>query len=465
MTQTMSFDFRALRSAIGGPVFAPDDAGYDHARAIWNGAIDRRPAVIAQCLSTEDVAAALAFARENDLEVAVRGGAHAYSGTAVCDGGLMINLGVMSRVVVDPMAGRAVVGGGATMADMDAATQAYGLAVPGGVISDTGVGGLTLGGGMGWLTRVAGLSIDNLVSAQVVLADSRIVRASGSENPDLFWALRGGGGNFGIVTEFEYRTHRIGPEVHVGFFFWPLTDGDAALHLIRAFIPTMPPRSGVLVGVALSAPPEPFVPEQYHFVPGHALIVAGYGTAEEHAEMVAPIRSALAPLFEFIAPIPFTGLQSMLDVAAPWGIHGYEKALDLDDFSDEVIAILTDQAGKKTSPLSFMPIFVLDGAFTAVGEEDTAFGGARSAHYVCNIEAAAPDAEILAADRAWVRSTWEALCPFASNQGGYVNFMAEAGEDRVRASYGPAKYAKLADIKTEYDPENVFHRNANIKPG
>ncbi|MFX0580117.1 FAD-binding oxidoreductase [Nocardia nepalensis] len=465
MTQTMSFDFRALRSAMAGPVFGPDDAGYDHARSIWNGDIDRRPAVIAQCLSPEDVAAALAFARENDLEVSVRGGAHAYSGTAVGDGGIMINLAVMNTVVVDPVAELVQVGGGATLAEMDAATQAYGLAVPGGVISDTGVGGLTLGGGMGWLTRIAGLSIDNLVSAQVVLADGRIVRASDSENPDLFWALRGGGGNFGVVTEFEYRAQRIGPEVHVGIFFWPLTEGDAALRLCRWYIPTMPRQSGVLVGVGLSAPPEPFVPEQYHFVPGFALIVAGFGTAEEHGEMVAPIRGALKPLFEFITPMPYTGLQSMLDAAAPWGIHGYEKALDLDDFSNEVIAVLTEQAGKKASPLSFMPIFVLDGAFTAVGEDDTAFGGARSAHYVCNIEAACPDAETLAVDRAWVRSTWEALRPFASNQGGYVNFMSDAGEDRVRASYGPTKYAKLADIKTKYDPANIFHRNANIKPG
>ncbi|MEV5838277.1 FAD-binding oxidoreductase [Nocardia sp. NPDC052112] len=465
MTQIMSFDFRALRSAIAGPVFAPDDAGYDHARSIWNGAIDRRPAVIAQCLSPEDVAAALAFARDHDLEVAVRGGAHAYSGTAVCDGGAMINLGVMNSVVVDPAAGSAQVGGGATMANMDAATQAYGLAVPGGIISDTGVGGLTLGGGMGWLTRIAGLSIDNLVSAQVVLADSRIVRASDSEYPDLFWALRGGGGNFGVVTEFEYRVHEVGPDVHLGLFFWPLTDGAAVLRLVREFIPTMPPRSGVLVCVGLSAPPEPFVPEHFHLVPGHALIVAGFGTAEEHAEMVAPIRRALSPLFECISPIPFTGLQSMLDAAEPWGIYGYEKALDLDDFSDEVIAVLTGQAGKKTSPLSFIPVFTLDGAFTAVGEGDTAFGGARTAHYVCNIAAAAPDAEVLAADTAWVRSTWEALRPFAANPGGYVNFMTDGGEDRVRASYGPTKYAKLADIKTRYDPENVFHRNANIKPG
>ncbi len=461
----MSFDFRALRSAIAGPVFAPDDAGYDHARSIWNGAIDRRPAVIAECLSPDDVAAALAFARDYELEVAVRGGAHGYSGAAVCDGGMMINLGVMNSVVVDPVGGTARVGGGATIAEMDAATQAYGLAVPSGIISDTGVGGLTLGGGMGWLTRMYGLTIDNLVSAQVVLADGRIVRASDSEHPDLFWALRGGGGNFGVVTEFEYRTHELGPEVHVGLFFWPLTDGAAVLHLVREFIPRMPPRSGVLVAAGLSAPPEPFVPAHYHFVRGHALIVAGFGTAEEHAEMVAPIRSALSPLFEFVSPTPFTGLQSMLDAVAPWGIYGYQKALDLDDFSDPVIAVLTDQAGKKTSPLSYLPIYTLDGAFTDVGADDTAFGGARTAHYVCNMAAAAPDAEVLAADTAWVHSTWEALWPFAADPGGYINFMTEAGEDRVRASYGPAKYAKLVDIKTRYDPENVFHGNTNIEPG
>lgn len=465
MTRTVRSDIGALRSTMGGPVFGPDDAGYDRARMVWNGNIDRRPAVIAQCLSPEDVAAALAFAGDHALEVSVRGGGHAYSGSSVGEGGLMINLGAMNRVVVAPEAARARVGGGATMADMDAATQVHGLAVTGGVISDTGVGGLTLGGGMGWLTRMFGLAIDNLVSAQVVLADGRIVRASDTEHPDLFWALRGGGGNFGVVTEFEFRLHPVGPEVHLGLFFWALTDGPAALRLFREFIPTLPPRSGVLVGAGLSAPPAPFVPEQFHLIPGYALIVSGFGTAEEHAEAVAPLRDAVPPLFEFITPIPYTGLQRILDESAPWGVHGYEKGLDFDDFSDDVIAVLTEHAGKKTSPLSFMPIFALDGAFTTAGEHDTAFGGARTAHFVCNIQAAAPDSEILAIDRTWVRTTWEALRPLASNPAGYVNFMVDADEDRVRTSYGPAKYAKLAAIKTQYDPGNVFHRNANIKPG
>ncbi|WP_280304610.1 FAD-binding oxidoreductase [Nocardia abscessus] len=465
MTQTVNSDLEVLRSTMDGPVYGPADTGYDRARAIWNADIDRHPAVIAQCLSPRDVAAALAFARDRGLEISVRGGAHSYSGTAVGEGGLMINLSALKGVAVNPETERARVGGGATMADMDAATQAHGLAVTGGVISDTGVGGLTLGGGMGWLTRMAGLTIDNLVSAQVVLADGQVVRASETENAELFWALRGGGGNFGVVTEFEYRLHHVGPEVNLGLFFWDMPDGTDALRLIREFIPTLPRRSGALIALAMSAPPAPFVPERYHGRAGHALIVVGFGTAQEHAAAVAPIRYALPPLFEFISPIPYAGLQRMLDEAAPWGIRGYEKALDLDDFSNDVIAVLTEKAAEKTAPLSFMPIFPLNGAFSTVGEDDTAFGGARTPHYVCNINAIAPDAETLALDREWVRRTWEALRPMASNHGGYVNFMADADHGRVRESYGSAKYAKLARIKSRYDPGNVFHRNANIAPG
>ncbi|MCC3328489.1 FAD-binding oxidoreductase [Nocardia abscessus] len=465
MTQTVNSDLEVLRSTMDGPVYGPADTGYDRARAIWNADIDRHPAVIAQCLSPRDVAAALAFARDRGLEISVRGGAHSYSGTAVGEGGLMINLSALKGVAVNPETERARVGGGATMADMDAATQAHGLAVTGGLISDTGVGGLTLGGGMGWLTRMAGLAIDNLVSAQVVLADGQVVRASETENAELFWALRGGGGNFGVVTEFEYRLHHVGPEVNLGLFFWDMPDGTDALRLIREFIPTLPRRSGALIALAMSAPPAPFVPERYHGRAGHALIVVGFGTAQEHAAAVAPIRDALPPLFEFISPIPYAGLQRMLDEAAPWGIRGYEKALDLDDFSNDVIAVLTEKAAEKTAPLSFMPIFPLNGAFSTVGEDDTAFGGARTPHYGCNINAIAPDAETLALDREWVRRTWEALRPMASNHGGYVNFMADADHGRVRESYGSAKYAKLARIKSRYDPGNVFHRNANIAPG
>ncbi|NMM91995.1 FAD-linked oxidoreductase [Rhodococcus sp. SRB_17] len=457
-------DVEVLRSSITGPVFGRDDEGYDDARSIWNGQIDHRPGVIARCRGSADVAQALRFARDNSLEVSVRGGGHSYRGASVCEDGLMIDLSALNSVNVDPNLRRARAGGGATMANLDSATQEHGLGVTGGVISDTGIGGLTLGGGMGWLTRSLGLSIDNLASAEVVLADGRVVRASEDDHPDLFWALRGGGGNFGVVTEFEYRLSEVGPEVHLGLFFWGMDDGPDALRLFREVVPALPGNAGALVAVSLSAPPAPFVPEQFHLRPGYALLVAGFGSATEHEKAIAPIRDGLEPLFEFVTPLPYVGLQSMLDESEPWGAYAYEKALDLEDFSDEVIDVLTEHAGKKLSPMSFMPIFPMQGAFTSVGEDETAFGGTRTPHYVCNMTATATDEGTLDLDREWVRDTWEALRPLSSNQGGYVNFMTDADEDRVRSSYGSGKYERLARIKAEYDPGNVFHLNANIKP-
>jgi FAD/FMN-containing dehydrogenase len=464
MTRTASSGIEALRSTMIGSVLLPDEAGYDEARAVWNGDIDRRPAVITQCRTQDDVVAALEYAQREGLEIAVRGGGHAYSGSSVCDDGLMIDLSRMREVRVDPDRRRARVGGGASWADVDGATQAHGLAVTGGLISHTGVGGLTLGGGMGWLVHKLGLSCDNLVSAAVVLPDGRCVRASAEEYPDLFWALRGGGGNFGVVTEFEFALHDVGPEVHLGLFFWSLSDSVAALTLCRDLIPTLPEEMGALIAAALNAPPLPAVPEQHHFTLGHALMIVGFGSAEEHARVLAPVREQLPPLFEIVTPIPYAGLQQMLDESAPWGVRGYEKALDLEDLSDDAIAVLTELAPRKTSPLSFMPIFHLGGAYARVGGDDTAFGGSRAPHYVVNIAAESPDAESLAADRIWVRSVWDALRPLARNEGSYVNFMAEPDEDRIRTSYGPDKYERLARIKAEYDPGNVLHRNANIKP-
>ncbi|GAA3175309.1 hypothetical protein GCM10020255_066160 [Rhodococcus baikonurensis] len=267
-----------------------------------------------------------------------------------------------------------------------------------------------------------------------------------------------------MVTEFEYRLSEIGPEVHLGLFFWGMEDGPAALRLCREVVPALPRNAGAMVAVSLSAPPAPFVPDQFHLLPGYALLVAGFGSEEEHSNAIAPIREGLPTLFEFVTPLLYIGLQSMLDESEPWGAYAYEKALDLVDFSDDVIDVLTEQAGKKSSPMSFMPIFPLQGAFTSVGEDDTAFGGSRTPHYVCNMTATATDAGTLELDRSWVRETWEALRPFSSNQGGYVNFMTDVDENRVRASYGAAKYARLSAVKAKYDPDNVFHLNANILP-
>jgi FAD/FMN-containing dehydrogenase len=463
MVQLADSDIDVFRERLHGTVFTPADAEYDTARSVWNGNINRHPAIIARCTTAGDVAAALAFGREQGLEISVRGGGHNFAGTAVVEGGLMVDLSGMRAVSVDPAARRAVAGGGSTWADLDGATQEHGLAVPGGFISHTGIGGLTLGGGLGWLTRKAGLSIDNLVAAEVVTADGRILRASAEENPDLFWAIRGGGGNFGVVTSFEYRLHEVGPMVHLGLFFWPAEQGVEALKFSRDFIETIPEEyAGFIAG--LSAPPAPFVPEEHHFRTGFALVVVGFEDAEEHARVIAPVRETLPPLVELVTPMPYAALQQMFDDSAAWGVHGYEKAVYLDAITDEVIEVMADFVPRKTSPLTFVPIFNLSGAFSRVGEDDTAFGGSRAPGFGFNIAAICPTAEMLEVDRAWVREFWDALLPYARGAGSYVNFMAEYEEDRVRAAYGPAKYERLSQIKAKYDLDNVFHVNVNIKP-
>jgi hypothetical protein len=463
MTQTVSGDIEALRAAMSGPVIGPVDPDYDEARKVWNADIDRRPVVIARCASPADVKTAIAFATEQGLEIAVRSGAHSMSGASVVDNGLVIDLSQLRQVTVDPGTKRARVGGGALLADLDAATQAHGLAVPAGLISHTGVAGLTLGGGMGWLTRQAGLSIDNLVSAQVVTADGRILRAAEDENSDLFWAIRGGGGNFGVVTEFEFRLHEVGPIVQLGLLFWGLEQGPEVLRLAREVISTLPRALNIVIA-GLNAPPAPFVPDQHHFQPGYALVVTGFGSAEEHHQVLARIREALPPLFEFVTPMPYVALQQMLDESNAWGFHCYDKGTYIEDLSDAAIEVITEQLPRKSSPLSLLLFYRLDEAYSEAGENDSAFSGGRSPRFAVFIIGVCPTPELLVADRAWVRSFWDALRPYTPGIGCYINAMTEFEEDRVRAAYGPAKYERLTKIKDEYDPGNVFHRNVNIKP-
>jgi FAD/FMN-containing dehydrogenase len=463
MTQMLESDVAALRARFGGAIVTPDEVGYDAARSIWNGSIDRRPAVVARCSSASDVAEAIEFGRARGLEVSVRGGGHNFAGHGVTEGGLMINLADMKEVSVDVVARRVVCGGGATWADVDAATQAHGLALPGGVISHTGIGGLTTGGGIGWLTGKAGLSTDNLASAEVVLADGRILRASPAENQDLFWAIRGGGGNFGVVSSFEYRLHEVGPLVHLGFFFWDLAHGAEGLRFSRDLVTRLPDDMGVVIA-GLNAPPAPFVPEQHRLAPGYALLVVGFGSAEQHQRAVQPVRERAAPQFELVTPMPYTALQRLLDESAPWGAHAYEKSLYLDELTDDVIRVFTEHLPQKSSPLSFVPVQLLTGAYTRVAEDETAFSGRRARGWAFTVSAIGPTADLLQADRPWVRRFWDALLPHAAGPGGYVNFMADVDEDRVRASYGSAKYDRLARLKARYDPDNVFHLNANIRP-
>ncbi|MFC4950357.1 FAD-binding oxidoreductase [Pseudonocardia sp. GCM10023141] len=463
MTSTVSGGVEALRTAMGGAVLDPSDPGYDAARAVWNAAIDRRPAVIARCSSAADVSTAIGYAQATGLEIAVRCGAHSMSGASTVDGGLVVDLSGMRDVTVDPQARRARVAGGALLADVDAATQAHGLAVPLGAIGHTGVGGLTLGGGMGWLTRQAGLSIDNLVSAEVVVADGRILRACADENAELFWAIRGGGGNFGVVTEFEFRLHEVGPMLEFGLLFWGVDQAAEALRVVREVLAELPrSMNGIVAG--MSAPPEPFVPEQFHFRPGFALMLAGFGDPAEHARVVARLREAVPPLFEHVSPMPYVALQQMIDEANAWGRHNYEKSTNIEALTDGVIEVLTEHVSLRSSPLSIFLLYRLDEAYADADADATAFGGSRIPQFAMFTVGVSFSAEQLVAERNWVRGLWDAMQPHSLGVGSYVNGMTEQEEHRVLAAYGRTKYDRLARIKREYDPANVFHRNINIRP-
>jgi len=464
MSQTVSERIGQLRDAMQGPVIGRGDADYDAGRRVWNAGIDRSPSVIVRCASTADVVAAVGFARERGLEISVRGGAHNTAGTAVCDDGLIIDLSLLNEVIVDPVARRARVGGGALLADMDAATQAHGLAVPAGLISHTGIGGLALGGGMGWLTRKFGLSIDNLLAGEVVTADGRVVRATADEHPDLFWAIRGGGGNFGVVTSFEFRLHEVDPTVQFGLFFWGLENGPEAMRLASEIVPAMAPDINAVIA-AVNAPPAPFVPSQHHFAPGYALLLTGFGSPDEHDRVVTEIRERVPPLFDLVTPMPYVELQKLLDEANAWGLFAYEKGMYIQDLTGEVIDVVTEHVRRKASPESALLFYRLDGAYGWVGDDETAFGGGRSPRYATFIIGLATDADVLAAERDWVRDFWGALRPHSIAGGdGYINGTAEFQGDGVRASDGAAKYERLATIKAKYDPANLFHVNVNIAP-
>jgi hypothetical protein len=452
-----------LRGTIDGTVAMPGEGAYDTAVSIWNGVIERRPAVVVSCASSGDVVSALTCAQERGLDVSVRGGGHNYAGHALCAGGLMIDLTPMKSIVVNAPGRRVVCGGGTTWGELDAATQEHGLAVPGGFISTTGVAGLTLGGGFGWLSRLAGLTSDNLVAGEVVTADGRVLRATSGENDDLFWALRGGGGNFGVVTSFEFDLTAVGPVVHLGMFMYSPDQARDVFRFAREYVKDLPDECGVFLA-GLSAPPEPFVPEEHHLAPVYLFAIVGLGDAEAHAALIEPVRQAIAPMIELVTPIPYTALQQMFNGSAPWGILAYEKSVYLDELSDAAIEVILEQQPKKAFPLSFLPIFVLGGAYGRAAEDASAFGGSRSLTYMVNIAAAAPTPELYDAERAWVRTFWSALVPHAVGVGSYVNFMTEPDDERVRAAYGPQKYERLAGIKAKYDPDNVFHLNANIPP-
>jgi FAD/FMN-containing dehydrogenase len=443
-------------------MLAPGDAGYDEARKVWNGAIDRRPALIARCRDDADVAAALLHAREHDLRVAVRGGGHGVAGLAVCDDGLVVDLSPMRAVAVDPAARTARAQGGVLWGELDAATQRHGLATVGGIVTHTGIAGLTLGGGIGWLMRRHGATVDNLLAADVVTADGESLRASEDEHPELFWGLRGGGGNFGVVTAFEYRVHAVGPTVLAGALLYPLEDGPDVLRLYREWIADAPDDLATIVNLR-KAPPVAFVPPELHGRPVVMVAVCHAGSVARGEELLAPLRRARPPLVDDVRPRPYVELQSMFDAGVPHGGHYFWKSWELPRLTDATIDTLVEQAGRITSPRSYVIVFQLGGALGRVGEQATAYPQRDAAHNV-NINAAwlpgdpEPERHV-----AWARECFAALEPFAAGRA-YVNFLGDEGQERVRAAYGEEKYARLVALKRRYDPDNVFRLNQNIEP-
>jgi FAD/FMN-containing dehydrogenase len=452
-----------LRTSFAGRLLRPFDERYDEARSIWNGAIHTRPALIASCTGVADVLAALRFARDRGFtnNISVRGGGHAVAGHALCDGGVVIDLSPMTSVRVDPVLRTARAGGGALWSHLDRETQAFGLAVTGGIVTHTGIGGLTLGGGIGHLMRKLGLTIDNLLSCDVVTADGQLIIASEQSHEDLFWALRGGGGNFGIVTSFEYKLHPVGPNVLAGMLLYPLDDAAEVLAYFRDYVARAPDEVGILANLRL-APALLIVPTELHGKPVVAIVVCYAGDIEAGKKEFHDLRSFKTPALDAIAPKPYLAHQSMFDAAFPHGRGYYWKSCSLPPLTDEMIDRLIRQAQRITSPFTAMPLFTQGGAVADVAEDATAFPN-RHAQHNLNIVGAweltdpNPERHI-----AWVRETWQAMHPFAS--GAYVNFMSDEPQGRLRAVYGPAKYDRLVALKRRYDPQNVFRHNQNIAP-
>ena len=445
-----------------GRLIGADDPQYDSARSVWNGAINRRPRLVARCIGTADVAAAVRFARDHDLEIAIRGGGHNVAGTAVCDDGIVIDLSAMRAVRVDPAGRRAWVQGGALWGDVDHETQAHGLATTGGIVSHTGVGGLTLGGGLGWLMRKHGLTVDNLLAADLVTADGERLRASDDEHPDLFWALRGGGGNFGVVTSFEFRLHPVGPTVLAGPILWDATDAPEVLRFYRDFLHDAPDDLGTVVRFG-TAPPLPVIPEELHWRPVVMVGTCYAGLMEDGDKALRPLRACRTPLLDLIGPSPYVGFQSALDTTVPHGWNYYWKSTHLPELRDDLIGAIVEHAFACASPRSYVALFHLKGAVSRVPEGGTAFGNRQASHAVTLDAVWRPGEDFGNRDMAWAKRFFTALGRF--REGVYVNFLGgDEAPERVREAYGSFVYDRLVEVKTTYDPDNVFHHNQNIHP-
>ena len=468
-TATTTEAGRGIRKAIAGQIggfrgrlISADDADYESARAVWNGAIDRRPRLIARCIGNADVVAAVRFARDHDLEVAIRGGGHNVAGSAVCDGGIVIDLSAMRGVRVDAASRRAWVQGGALWGDVDYETQAHGLATTGGIVSHTGVAGLTLGGGVGWLMRKHGLTVDNLLTADVVTAEGKLLRASADEHPDLFWALRGGGGNFGVVTSFEFRLHPVGPRVLAGPILWDAADAAEILRFYRDFVRDAPDELGTVVRFG-TVPPLTVIPEKLHWRPVVMIGTCYAGPIDDGEQRLRPLRASRTPLVDLIGPAPYVGFQSALDSTVVHGWNYYWKSTHLPELRDDLIGVIAEHAFSCSSPRSYVAMFHLKGAVSRVQEGGTAFGNRHASHAITLDGVWRPGEDYGDRDTAWTKKFFADLGRF--REGVYVNFLGgDEDPDRVREAYGDAVYDRLVDVKTAYDPDNVFHHNQNIRP-
>jgi FAD/FMN-containing dehydrogenase len=459
-TQLSAEDLQGFKTAFKGAVLAAEDPAYEETRKIWNAMIDRRPGLIARCTGTADVVQAVRFARKHRLLLSVRGGGHNIAGLAVCDGGMMIDLSNMRGVWVDPVAGTARAQAGCTLADVDRETQLHGQAAVLGFVSTTGIAGLTVGGGFGYLSRSHGYTCDNVVSMEVVTADARVVRASLEENEDLFWALRGGGGNFGIVTSFEYNLFPVGPDILGGAIAWRGEDAKRVLDTYREFSAAAP-RELTSVAVLRIAPPAPWLPKEIHGKPIAAIFVCHAGTIEDGEKLVAPLRKLGQPVADIVTKRPYTQMQSILDGTQPKGRRYYWKSHYLARMAADLTDVAVDHAARIVSPLSAIVLFQMGGALNQLPAEHSPVGN-RDAAYALNITSSWEKPEDDEINIRWARDCFEATRAFSTG-GTYVNFLTEEeGADRIEAAYGRANLDRLAALKRKYDPEDLFRHTKRV---
>src|SRR5438067_3044644 len=449
-----------LQAGFRGQIVGRDDPGYDDHRKIWNGSIDRRPALIARCAGVADVISAVKFAGQHGLPVAVRSGGHSFPGLSMADDAFVIDLTQLKGVRVDPAERTARVQAGVLLGELDRETQPFGLAAPSGIVTHTGVAGLTLGGGIGWIMRKHGLSVDQLVSVDLVTADGEFVKASADENADLFWGMCGAGANFGIVTEFEFRCVPLGPQILAGPIFWPMEKSGEVLRFYRDWVADAPDELMTIV-VHRKAPTLPFVPEELHGQPVVMVICCWVGDIEEGQKFIKPLKDFSSPVADVCLPKPYLTHQAMFDPSFVPGRWYYFKSCDVPELTDEIIDITMERSLQISSPLTSFPVWQMGGAVARVGEDETAFNG-RNAGFTYNIGGSTATAEGFDEEREWVRGFWDALEPHFTTV--YVNFLMDEGEDRVKQAYGVEKYERLRALKREYDPDNFFRLNQNIPP-